>query len=92
MLRSFGITFSAKSRVECRVFQSGMLPLWNRQKRWPTRSPLMHSSSCWRTVSGLPAITKRSSTICFHVRFCMIFCASSRSWDSAPCLIVAIVR
>jgi hypothetical protein len=25
---------------ECRVFQSGMLPLWNRQNRWPIGRPL----------------------------------------------------
>ena len=29
----------------------------------------MHSSSCCRTVSGPPAMTKRSSSSCFHVMF-----------------------
>src|SRR5262249_12032840 len=65
--RRCGITFSAKSLEECRVFQSGMLPLWKRQKRWPTRKPLIPSSSCCRTVSGLPAMMKRSSTSCLQV-------------------------
>ena len=86
------MTFSAKSFDECRVFQSGMSPLWNRQKRCPMCSPLMHSSSCWRTVSGLPAMMKRSSTSCFQVRFSRIFCRARVSWESAPYLIVAIVR
>ena len=86
------MTFSAKSLVEWRVFQSGMLPVWSRQKRWPMRRPVMHSSSCWRTVSGLPAMMKRSSTSCFHVRPCMIRCASIRSWESAPYLMVFTVR
>ena len=86
------MTFSAKSFDEWRVFQSGMLPLWNRQKRWPMRRPLMHSSSCCRTVSGLPAMTKRSSTSCFHVRFSRIFWRACVSCDSAPYFTVAIVR
>ena len=86
------MTFSAKSLVECRVFQSGILPVWSRQKRCPIRRPLMHSSSCWRTVSGLPAMMKRSSTSCFQVRLAISFCASRRSCESAPYLIVFTVR
>src|SRR5262249_2083828 len=90
--RRCGITFSAKSFVEYRVFQSGMFPLWKRQKRCPTRRPLIPSSSCWRTLSGLPAMMKRSSTNCFQVRFSKMRCASSRSCESAPYLIVLMVR
>ena len=48
------MTRSAKSFVECRVFSSGMLPMCRRQKTCPTCRPLISSSICWRTVSGLP--------------------------------------
>src|SRR6185295_18318211 len=57
MSRKCGMTCSANSFEEWRVFQSGMLPLWNRQKTWPMCRPLIISSICWRTVVGLPAMT-----------------------------------
>ena len=84
--RRCGMTCSANSLVEWRVFQSGMLPLWNRQNRWPMRRPLMHSSSCWRTVSGLPAMMNRSSTSCFQVRFSRIFWRGQRELGQRPVL------
>ena len=51
-----GITCSAKSFEEYRVFQSGMLPVWNRQNTFPSRISLIMCSIRSRTVAGLPAM------------------------------------
>jgi hypothetical protein len=88
----WGITLSAKSFVEFRVFSSGILPMWNRPKTIPRRRLLIMCSQRSRTVSGLPAITMPPSTRFFQVTFAKSFCASGRNWLSLPAWIVLIVR